>query len=96
MDRYDVCFESKKILVEFKIAYNLNTISAVREALGQILEYNHFPPRESHHVWLLILDTLPSSDDRAFIHKLRTEYSLPLILGWQSKNKFDFFPKWPL
>jgi len=34
-------------MAEFKIAYNGNTKAAVREALGQILEYNHYPGRET-------------------------------------------------
>jgi hypothetical protein len=35
--------DGKKFLVEFKIACLRNTRKAIREALGQILEYNLYP-----------------------------------------------------
>ena len=42
-----------KAMAEFKIAYDDNTKAAVREALGQILEYNHYPGRETTQAWFL-------------------------------------------
>jgi hypothetical protein len=43
----DVTFRLKResVLVEFKIAYNSDPKPAIREALGQILEYNLYPDR---------------------------------------------------
>ena len=49
---------SEGAMVEFKIAYNQKTKPAVREALGQILEYNHYPKREATKMWFLVLDEL--------------------------------------
>jgi len=82
----------KSVLAEFKIAYGANTRHAIREALGQVLEYNHYPRREASDEWFLILDTEPSSDDREFIRVIREQYSIPLTLGWKIDNGFDFDP----
>jgi hypothetical protein len=88
----DAAFEvgSKRFLAEFKIAYMGNTKQAIREALGQILEYNHYPPRISHDQWLLILDTEPCEKDKAFLRRLRDVFGLPLTLGWKTDSGFDF------
>ena len=54
-------------MAEFKIAYNGNTKAAVREALGQILEYNHYPGRVTTQAWFLVLDQQPSNEDCKFV-----------------------------
>jgi hypothetical protein len=86
---------SKRAMVEFKIAYNQKTKPAVREALGQILEYNHHPEREATKMWFLVLDEAPSANDCAFVEALRTERELPLFLGWQYGDGFRFHPQSP-
>jgi hypothetical protein len=90
----DATFEAggKRFLAEFKIAYHDDTKRAIREALGQILEYNYYPPRVSHDHSLLILDMAPGEDDRTFLRSLREKFSLPLNLGWESKSGFEFDP----
>jgi hypothetical protein len=90
----DATFEAlgRRFLAEFKIAYLGNTKKAIREALGQILEYNHYPPRASHDSWLLILDKEPSGEDRTFLSVLREGYGLPLTLGWKADSTFEFEP----
>jgi hypothetical protein len=87
---------SERAMVEFKIAYNQKTKAAVREALGQILEYNHYPKREATKMWFLVLDEVPSADDCAFVAALRTELEFPIYLGWKSRNGFRFHPQSPL
>ena len=91
----DATFENngKRFLVEFKIAYAGDTKAAIREALGQILEYNHYPPRISHDIWLLILDTAPSEQDKAFIEALSEKFKLPIHLGWRAGADFYFSPE---
>lgn len=83
---------NQRFLAEFKIAYQGDTKRAIREALGQILEYNHYPPRTSHDYWLLILDTPPSGEDVLFVQRLRDKYNFPLSLGWQNAFAFVFEP----
>ena len=83
-------------MVEFKIAYDGRTKPALREALGQILEYNHYPGRNLTVAWFLVLDTKPSDDDCSFVKSLRATWSCPIYLGWQHGTGFSFFPKSPL
>jgi len=83
-------------MAEFKIAYDGNTKAAVREALGQILEYNHYPGRNPAAAWFLVLDQKPCDDDREFVASLRTTWKCPIFLGWQQGANFSFHPKSPL
>ena len=85
----------KTALVEFKVAYNGNTKAAIREALGQLLEYNDYPRRDCHDLWFLVLDVAPSVDDLAFVEALTKNQFLPLILAWEDHEAFAFHPRWP-
>jgi hypothetical protein len=93
----DAIFEANggKYLVEFKIAYHGNTKIAIREALGQILEYNYYPPRSRRDHWLLILNKMPGDDDRLFLRLLREKLNIPLLVGWQNGLDFRFEPPLP-
>lgn len=94
----DMQFSVNRIpaMAEFKIAYDGNTKAAIREALGQILEYNHYPGRDLTRAWFLVLDQEPSADDIIFIESLRVHSACPLFLGWQAGSDFRFHPKSPL
>lgn len=83
-------------MAEFKIAYDGNTKAAVREALGQILEYNHYPGRNPTQAWFLVLDQKPCDDDCTFVESLRATWRCPIYLGWQKGSGFSFYPKSPL
>ena len=85
-----------RAMAEFKIAYNGNTKAAVREALGQILEYNHYPGRDTAQLWFLVLDQEPCNEDRAFVNSLRATWGCPIYLGWEGTHGFGFFPESPL
>jgi hypothetical protein len=89
------CRDESTVLAELKIAYGGNTRHAIREALGQVLEYNHYPKRDRFDQWLLILDTPPDGRDLIFIERLRAVWRLPLFLGWQMRRGFEFYPSWP-
>ena len=84
--------DNAKFLVEFKIAYQGNTKRAIREALGQILEYNYYPPRASHDHWLLTLNASPGEDDRKFLRLLVEAFRIPLSIGWEVGAAFQFDP----
>jgi hypothetical protein len=93
----DVTFRLGKqsALVEFKIAYNGDPKPAIREALGQILEYNHYPDRVTYDQWVLILDCKPTEADGTFLKTLR-KYRIPLSYGWQTEVGFEFSQESPL
>ncbi|WP_158790785.1 hypothetical protein [Granulicella sp. L60] len=93
----DVTFrlKQKTILVEFKIAYRLDPKPAIREALGQILEYNFYPDRKLFDHWILVLDCAPTHNDRVFLERLR-DLNLPLSYGWLEEGSFRFSGDCPL
>jgi hypothetical protein len=83
-------------LAELKICYRSDTRHAIREAMGQLLEYNHYPPREEAQFWWLVLDCEPSQTDRKYISSLIEKYMLPLTVAWLSGGDFETFPSLPL
>lgn len=95
--RVDVAFRLKgaAILAELKVCYGVGTTKSIREALGQLLEYNHYPSRNPADTWLIVLDEAPLADDRSFVDSLRERWALPLTLGWQTVGDFTFHPEWP-
>jgi hypothetical protein len=96
-EQVDVRFSWKEqaVLVELKVCLGVGTTKSIREALGQVLEYNHYPKRKPTEHWLIVLDEEPSSSDKYFIEKLRTERLLPLFIGWRTSGGFLFHPSWP-
>lgn len=96
--RVDIRFAVKSltVLAELKICFGVGTTRSIREALGQLLEYNHYPQREVADEWLIVLDDAPSESDRRYINVLREKRSLPITLAWRSNTGFVFHPKWLL
>jgi hypothetical protein len=95
--RVDIRFSLRgaAMLAELKICFGVGTTRSIREALGQLLEYNHYPPRKVADYWLIVLDEEPSEADRRYILTLRDKRSMPLTIGWQTSEGFLFYPKWP-
>lgn len=93
----DVAFEinNNQVMAELKISYGVGVTKSIREALGQILEYNCYPLRKFNDIWLIVLDAEPSDFDKEFVTTLRDKWSLPLTIGWRTEQAFEFFPNWP-
>jgi hypothetical protein len=87
----DVTFEIRRTnwMAEIKICYGGNTRAAIRAAMGQILEYNHWPKRKPKRRWLILLDTPATAEDQDYVEGLRRLYRLPIFLAWQ-KGTLDF------
>ncbi|MHA1246801.1 MAG: hypothetical protein ACTSPE_05695 [Candidatus Thorarchaeota archaeon] len=79
----------KSFMVEAKIVGGVSPRKAIREALGQVIEYNLYPGRNSRDVWVILIDTEPSPEDRDFIRTLKEKYGLPLDLAWPSEDDFS-------
>ena len=90
----DITFDAPmgRHLVELKICYGANTRHAIREALGQIFEYNHYPPHTKADFWWIVLDHKPSGDDFQYLQVLRKSYGIPLAIGWPFGDGFEYFP----
>lgn len=93
----DVRFQTNKksIIAELKVCSGVESRKSIREAIGQLFEYNYYSSRKPANEWLIILDKLPSGNDLKFIECLRRKRSLPLKLGWKTSRGFSFHPKWP-
>jgi hypothetical protein len=94
----DIIFEvgNENYMAELKIVYGVGTTKAIRESLGQLLEYNHYPGRHVKGKWLIVLDQKPMDSDFKYIDNLRTERYLPVFVGWQAEADFHFYPKWEI
>jgi hypothetical protein len=89
-DRVDVEFRDGKSLcrAELKVCYGMTTTAAIREAMGQLLEYNYYGWRTPADRWFIVLDSEPSNDDVKYVRTLGTKKLLPLFLCWKSGNDF--------
>jgi hypothetical protein len=88
----DVTFEKNEIIfrAELKVCYGVGSTKAIREALGQLLEYNYYLGREPADKWVIILDEKASRDDITYVELLKKEFRMPLYLGWQEEDAFLF------
>jgi hypothetical protein len=88
----DVAFDKDGELyrAELKTCYGVSSTRAIREGLGQLLEYNYYPGRNSADRWVIILDEQATTDDISYVYKLRQGLNLPLCLGWRKGEGFVF------
>ncbi len=88
--RVDVEFKDNAYFcrAELKVCYGVKTIHGIREALGQLLEYNYYGSRTPADQWYIVLDTTPAEADVAYLRKLALEKLLPLSLCWRLKDDF--------
>lgn len=91
-NQVDASFHTAKgsYLAELKVCYGVGTTKAIREALGQLLEYNFYSWRTPAKHWVIILDEEPSKTDIEYIRRIVSKLSLPIRLGWKSGNAFTF------
>ncbi len=73
---------------ELKVCYGITPTFAIREALGQLLEYNYYGWRIPADRWLIVLDSAPSEHDREYLGRLSGKKNLPLQLWWRLGNDF--------
>lgn len=90
VSRVDVEFSKAGALyrAELKVCEGVGTTKGIREALGQLLEYNHYGLREPAAQWLIVLDRRPSGDDRQYVKTLRGARGLPVLLAWPNGKTF--------
>jgi hypothetical protein len=91
-DNIDVSFlkGSRSFMAELKVVYDMGPTRSIREAMGQVFEYNLYPGRNPFDSWLVVLDKKPTDSDLSYIGRVQDELSLPLNLGWRMKNDFKF------
>jgi len=88
----DVVFQREGMTyrAELKICYGVGSTKAIREALGQLLEYNYYPSRTPVDCWVIVLDEKATEDDVSYVKTLKEVFNLPLSLGWREGEEFIF------
>jgi hypothetical protein len=91
VDRVDVRFidGNRRCLAELKICHTLTPTKAIREALGQLFEYNYYPPRDPADKWIIVLDKPPYETDQEYLRALTGRFRMPLAICWRSDAGFD-------
>ena len=89
-NRVDVEFRSGEDLcrAELKICGDGKPLWSIREAVGQLLQYNLYGNRQPAKHWFIVLDEKPDPWDFDFIEALRENYDMPIWLGWQENGNF--------
>lgn len=67
--------------------FEVKTVSAkrsIREALGQILEYAHYPNENRAKRFFIVGPEPPDENDKAYMQLLRKRYNLPIWFRWYS------------
>ena len=65
------------------------TTLAIREAMGQLLEYNYYGRRTPADRWFIVLDSEPSDEDVKYVRILFSQKRLPLFLCWKTGDNFE-------
>jgi hypothetical protein len=73
-------------LFELKTRYNQSTHHALREALGQILEYAFYPGRATQQYLAVVLDAAPTAADTAWFRSL-AKAGLAIELFWLVRDR---------
>lgn len=81
------CVDSsgKTIFFELKTAQTVK--SAIREAIGQLLEYNHYPNTKKANKLIIVTKHEPEKDDIQYLMGLRTVYNIPVYYQYFDMNK---------
>jgi hypothetical protein len=76
---------------ELKVCFGVKARQAIREGLGQLLEYNYYPDtnRGPAEKWFLVLDKRPTETDILFLRRLRLLMKFPLSVCWRSGGSFE-------
>jgi hypothetical protein len=80
---------------ELKVCYGVGSTKAIREALGQLLEYNYYVGRNPADYWVIILDERVSDSDIEYVDRLKYHLGLPIFLGWKEGENFLFTENLP-
>lgn len=74
-------FKGKRLLFELKTCYQQTTKHAIRDAIGQILEYSYFPGRVKPAFSAVVLDTEPADDEIAWCKAMQAD-NIKIELFW--------------
>lgn len=64
--------------IYFEIKTSTTVKAAIREALGQILEYNHYPNKNNAQKLIIVTECEAEQEDMQYLIGLRTVYNIPV------------------
>ena len=76
--KVDIVVKDKNGFVFYEIKTSQTAKAAIREAIGQILEYAFWPDKKYAKKLVIIAPPTPTSDAKIYIKRLRKEFSLPI------------------
>lgn len=89
--RIDVALKDARGYVFYEIKTYPSLRTSVREALGQLLEYAHYPESHNAHKLIIVTQSTHSNQDKQvvqqYIAQLRKLYKLPIYLCYFDKDK---------
>ncbi len=83
------------VCVELKTKSDGTVREQIRDALGQLFEYNYYPGREVADQWIIGTDTKPKRKDLEYVDTLQECLPRRLTLIWEDKTGFRCHPSWP-
>lgn len=72
------CEDSVGIKIFFELKTAQTVKAAIREAIGQLLEYNHYPNNNKADKLIIVTAHEPEKDDMQYLMGLRTIYHIPV------------------
>ncbi len=85
----------ERVCVELKTEAEGDVKTQIRNAIGQLLEYNYYPGRETADQWIIMTDSKPRRKDLEYMDVLLDILPKPLTLIWKTKQDFICYPEWP-
>jgi hypothetical protein len=87
-DFVDIQLHRGKEVTYFEIKMALTAKGCIREALGQLLEYNMYPGLQRATEMVIVGEMKPEADDVAYLLYLREEFGIPLrYIRWNWEQK---------
>jgi hypothetical protein len=84
-DRVDITLESPKETIFIEIKPEDTARRSIRLAIGQLLEYSHYPNAEKAKSLIIVGDEKETREDKQYLQFLKDKYGLPL--------KYIYWPK---
>lgn len=76
--KVDIAVKQKNSFIFYEIKTSLTAKAAIREAIGQVLEYAYWPNHDRANKLVIIAPPPATKDAKKYIQKLREDFSLPI------------------
>lgn len=81
-NQVDLVFRGNGITTYVEIKMNATVKMCIRLALGQLLEYSHYPSMKKADKLLVVSDAIPTQEDIDYLAYIRNNYQVPVHYAW--------------